>query len=64
MKSMKGIEYLVTGKGKRKFVQIDLSIHGKAWEDFIDVFICSQRKNEKRVSLESVLKKINKLKSK
>ena len=62
---MKGVQYVVDDKGKRQAVLIDLRKHGALWEDFLDILICEERRNEPRESLEAVearLRKAGKLK--
>ena len=48
---MKGVEFVVDEKGKKKAVLIDLKIHGGLWEDFCDVLKAKERENEPRESL-------------
>ena len=55
---MKGVEFVVDEKGKKKAVVIDLKKHGALWEDFCDVLRAKERENEPRESLTSVKKKI------
>jgi hypothetical protein len=55
---MKGIQFVVNGKGKKTAVLIDLEEHGELWEDIYDSIVCQQRKNEPRESLETVRKKL------
>jgi len=55
---MKGIEFVVDDKGKKKAVLIDLSEWGELWEDFYDVIVSESRKNESRVSWEELKKEI------
>lgn len=57
---MKGIEYVVDAKGKKKAVVVDLKVHGNAWEDFYDNLVADMRVNEPRVSLTSVKAKLKK----
>jgi hypothetical protein len=54
---MEGISYVVDPEGRKKAVQIDLAIHGRLWEDFHDAMVVHSRKDEPRVSLESVMKR-------
>lgn len=51
---MKGILYLVDGKGIPKAVVIDLRKHRQLWEDFQDLLVAKQRRDEPRESFESV----------
>lgn len=55
---MKGVEYVVDGKGKKKAVVIDLEEHRDLWEDFCDVLKAKERENEARESLSSVKRKV------
>jgi hypothetical protein len=55
---MKGIEFVVDEKGKRKAVVIDLSEHGALWEDFYDALLAEERKNEPRETLAKIKKKL------
>lgn len=45
---MKGIEYVVDARGKRKAAVVDLKVHGEAWEDFYDALTAKLRVNEPR----------------
>ncbi|HZV69484.1 MAG TPA: hypothetical protein VFG10_08070 [Saprospiraceae bacterium] len=61
---MDGILYVVDEQNKRKFVQIDLDMHGELWEDFYDILIADSRKDEESISFDHVkdeLKKYGKL---
>jgi len=55
---MKGVEFVVDEKGKKKAVVLDLKTHRDVWEDFCDVLRAKERENEPRESLESVKKKV------
>jgi hypothetical protein len=57
---MKGVHFVTDDKNNKIAVQIDLRTNKDLWEDFCDYMIYLARKEEKTVSLESVLKKINK----
>ncbi len=57
---MKGIEYVVDARGKRKAVVVDLKVHGNAWEDFYDSLTAKTRVNEPRESYSSVKAKLKK----
>jgi hypothetical protein len=62
---MKGVQYVIDGKGEPQAVLIDLKKHRQMWEDFQDMLISQQRRKEPRESLEAVmarLKKAGKLK--
>jgi hypothetical protein len=51
---MKGIDFVVDGKGRPRAVQIDLGIHGELWEDFYDIVVAECRSSEPRESLDDV----------
>jgi len=55
---MKGIEFVVDDKGKKKAVVIDLRTHRDLWEDFCDVLKAKEREDEPRESLAAVKRKI------
>ena len=55
---MKGVEFVVDEKGKKKAVVIDLKTHRDVWEDFCDVLRAKERKDEPRETLDSVKKKV------
>lgn len=55
---MKGVEFVVDAKGKKKAVVLDLKTHRDVWEDFCDVLRAKERDDEPRESLDSVKKKI------
>ena len=62
---MKGIQYVVNGKGEPQAVLIDLKKYRRLWEDFQDLLISQERRKEPRETLEAVmarLKKAGKLK--
>lgn len=51
---MRGIQFKVDSSGKKRAVVIDLDTHGDIWEDFYDMILVEQRKNEPVESLEEV----------
>ena len=55
---MKGVEFVVDEKGKKKAVVLDLKTHRDVWEDFCDVLRAKEREGEPRESMGSVKKKI------
>jgi len=55
---MKGVEFVVDEKGKKKAVVLDLKTHRAVWEDCCDVLRAKEREDEPRESLGSVKKKI------
>ena len=52
---MNGIQFIKDENGQTRFVQLDLSIHGESWEDFYDILIAEQRKEEETINFEEVL---------
>jgi hypothetical protein len=61
---MKGVQFLVDDKGNKTAVLIDLKRHAKLWEDFYDLALAREREKEPRESLESVKKRLQKVKRK
>jgi len=51
---MKGVEFVVDEKGKKKAVVLDLKTHRGVWEDFCDVLRAKERDGEPRESIDSV----------
>ncbi len=60
MNKMEGINYLTDDKDRKIAVQIDLKKYGELWEDFYDNMIAELRKDEKKISLEEVMKSLKK----
>lgn len=61
---MEGIHFLTDDQNNRIAVQIDLRKYGALWEDFYDVLVAEQRKNDEKIPLEQLitgLKKSGKL---
>ncbi len=57
---MKGVSFVTDDKNKKIAVQIDLRKNAELWEDFCDYLSYMTRKDEKRVSLDSIIKKVEK----
>ena len=55
---MKGVQFVVNGRGEKTAVVIDLKKHSKLWEDFNDAATARQRRNEPRETLESVKRRL------
>lgn len=55
---MEGIQYIVTDKGEKSAVLIDLKLYKSVWEDFYDVLLAKSRENELRESFTSVKEKL------
>ena len=47
---MKGIQYIVDDRGKKKAVIIDLAEWGEAWEDIYDALVSRSRRGEPTVA--------------
>lgn len=47
---MKGINFVINEKGKKKAVLIDLEEWGELWEDFSNILLSSSRENESEIS--------------
>lgn len=58
---MKGVQFLVDDGGRKTGVLIDLKENAELWEDFYDLAVSRERKNEPRESLASVKKRLRKL---
>ena len=54
---MKGVSFVTDDKNKKIAVQIDLRKNAELWEDFCDYLSYMTRKDEKRFSLDSIIKK-------
>lgn len=54
----KGILYLTDEQGQKVAVQIDLSIWGELWEDFLDTITAKEREDEPRSTLEDFEKEL------
>jgi hypothetical protein len=61
---MKGVQFLVDEKGTKTAVLIDLTRHAQLWEDFYDFALAREREKEPRESLESVRKRLQRVKRK
>jgi len=47
---MKGINFVVNEKGDKKAVLIDLEEWGDLWENFFDILVSHNRKDEAEIS--------------
>ena len=47
---MEGIYFVKDESGKDRFVQIDLSLFGEAWEDFYDILLAEKARGEDSIS--------------
>ena len=61
---MKGVQFLVDENGNKTAVVIDLKKHAQLWEDFHDLALARERRDEPRESLESVKKRLQRVKRK
>jgi hypothetical protein len=57
---MKGVAYLYDKKGTPQAVLIDLKKNRRLWEDFRDLLVLEQRRNEPRETLAEVKSKLKK----
>ena len=57
---MEGIYFVIDEQNNRRFVQIDLNIHGEVWEDFFDLLVAESRKEEETISYDHVKKELKK----
>ena len=57
---MKGVEYFYDKDGEPKAVLIDLKKHGELWEDFQDLLVIRERRNEPTETLEEVKARLQK----
>jgi hypothetical protein len=55
---MEGIQFLYSESGDKTGVLINLKKYSKIWEDFYDVLLAENRKNEPRLSFDSVKKRL------
>lgn len=51
---MKGVQFVVDDKGKKKAVLIDLSEWGELWEDIYDILVSHSRKDEPTIPWEQL----------
>jgi hypothetical protein len=56
---MEGIHFVTNENGRKIAVQIDLERYGEMWEDFYDQLVAEQRKNDKRIPLSDVRKRLS-----
>jgi len=61
---MKGVQFLVDDEGNKTAVLIDLKKHARLWEDFHDLALARSREKEPRESLESVRRRLQRVKRK
>ena len=47
---LKGIQYVIDDRGKKKSVILDLEKWGEYWEDFYDILISESRGHEPNIS--------------
>lgn len=55
---MEGIRFVTNEKGKKVAVQIDLERYGELWEDFYDRLVAEERKDDERIPLSEVRKRL------
>jgi hypothetical protein len=55
---MKGVEYIIDDRGKKRAAIIDLNIYRHLWEDIHDILMIESRKEEPRIRWENVKEKM------
>ena len=55
---MTGVRYVTDERGRKVAVQIDLTKHGRLWEDIQGVLVSRSRRREKRIPLDKVKTKL------
>lgn len=55
---MKGIDFVVDPKGRRKAVVIDLATHSSLWEDIWDALVAEKRAREPRIEFAEVKREL------
>jgi len=55
---MTNMQFLVDSSGRKTAVVIDLEKYGDIWEDFYDILLAHERRDEARESLEEVKKRL------
>lgn len=55
---MEGIHFVTDEKGHKIAVQIDLARYGELWEDFYDALTIEQRREDERIPLREVRKRL------
>lgn len=55
---MRGVQFLVNGRGQKTAVVIDLKTRADVWQDFYDVLLTRRRADEPRGSLAAVRRRL------
>ena len=55
---MEGIHFVTDEKGQKIAVQIDLGRYGELWEDFYDALTIEQARDDERIPLAAVRKRL------
>ena len=55
---MTGIRYITDKQGRKTEVVIDLKKHGQIFEDFLDVLLIEERKNEESIPFEDFVQQL------
>ncbi|MBW3670187.1 MAG: hypothetical protein KY432_00790 [Acidobacteria bacterium] len=55
---MEGIRYVTDDEGHKVAVLIDLERYGELWEDFQDQLVAEERKDEERIPLSQLRKRL------
>ena len=57
---MDGILYVIDDQERRRYVQIDLNVHGELWEDFLEILVAESREKEETISYDQVKDELRK----
>jgi len=57
---MDGILYVIDDHERRRYVQIDLNVHGELWEDFLEILVAESREKEETISYDQVKDELRK----
>ncbi len=52
--ALKGVQYIVDEKGRKKAVILSLEEWGELWEDIYDILVAESRRNEPTVPWETL----------
>ncbi len=52
--ALKGVQYIVDEKGRKKAVILSLEEWGELWEDIYDILVAESRRNEPTVAWETL----------
>jgi len=55
---VKGVQFVSDEEGRKTGVLINLKIHQQIWEDLYDTLVAESRKDEPRITLEELKKRL------